>query len=52
MKKLMFQKELTLIKQRSQKNLCFVIFDIEKILVLRFSHMHVMDDMIYQWFMI
>ena len=30
MKELMFQKELTLIKQRSQKNLCFVIFGIFK----------------------
>ena len=30
MKELMFQKELTLIKQRNEKNLCFAIFGIFK----------------------
>ena len=38
----MFQKELTLIKQVNQKNICFVIIGIIKALTLNFSHIFVM----------
>ena len=37
LKKLMFQKELTLIKQVHQKNVCFVIIGILKMLDLKFE---------------
>ena len=48
MKELTFQTELTLINQTDQKNECFVIIGILKILVINFNHMHVIDAMIYQ----
>ena len=48
MKELMFQKELTLINQKSQKNVRFVIIGILKILVINFNHMFVVVVMIYE----
>ena len=44
-KNLMFQKELTLIKQVHQKNLCFVIIGILKMLDLNLNHMFVTNVM-------
>ena len=41
MKKLMFQKELMLIKQVCQKNVCFIIFGTFKMLDLNLNHMFV-----------
>ena len=46
-KKLMFQKELTLIKQVDQKNVCFVTIGILKMLYLSFNHMFVINVMMY-----
>ena len=48
MKELKFQKELTLINQRNENNVCFFIIGILNILVLNFNHTHVMGDMIYK----
>ena len=42
MKKLILQKELALIKQVHQKNECFVIIGILKILVISLNHKFVM----------
>ena len=42
MKKLILQKELALIKQVHQKNECFVIIGILKILVISLNHRFVM----------
>ena len=39
MKKLMFHKELTLIKQAYQKNVCFVVIGTLKMLDLNSNHM-------------
>ena len=39
MKALMFEKEPTLINQKNQKNVCFVIIGILKILVINLKHM-------------
>ena len=47
MKKLMFQKELTLIKHVYQKNVCFVIIDTLKMLDLNLNHMFVINVTIY-----
>ena len=47
MKKLMFEEELTLIKQVYQKNVCFVIIDTFKRLDLDLNHMFVINIMIY-----
>ena len=47
MKKLVFQEELTLIKQVYQKNVCFVIIDILKRLDLDLKHMLVINITIY-----
>ena len=46
-KELMFQKELMLIKQVCQKNVCFVIIGFLKMLDLNLKSMFVMDVMIY-----
>ena len=43
----MFQKELPLIKQGDQKNVCFVTIDILKMLDLNFKHMFVINVMMY-----
>ena len=48
MKRLMFQKELTLINQISQKNAWFVINGILKILVRNLNHMFVINVIVYQ----
>ena len=45
----MVQKELTLIKQVHQKNVCFVIIDILKMLDLNLNHMFVINVMMYCW---
>ena len=45
---LMFHKELTLIKEAHQKNVCSVIIDILKMLVINFNHMFVMVVMLCQ----
>ena len=45
---LMFQKELTLIKQVNQKNVCFIIIGTLKTLVKNFSHIFVMVAMLCQ----
>ena len=47
MKKMMFQKELALIKQLHQKNVCFVINDALKMLDLNLNHTFVMNATIY-----
>ena len=47
MKKLIFQKEVTLIKQLHQKNVCFVIIGISKILDLNFNQMFVINVIMY-----
>ena len=44
---LMFQKELTLIKQIHSKNICFVIIGIFKTLDLNLNHMFVINVMIF-----
>ena len=44
---LMFQKELTLIKQVHQKNVCFVIIGILKMLDLNLNHMFVINVMMF-----
>ena len=46
-KVLMFQKELTLISQMSQKSVSFLTTGISKRLVMNVSNMFVMDAMIY-----
>ena len=46
-KELMFQKELILIKQVHQKNVCFVIFSILKILVINLKQMFKIKVMMY-----
>ena len=43
----MFKKELTLIKQMHQKNVCSVIIGILKMLDLDLSHMFVINATIY-----
>ena len=43
MKQLIFQKELTFIKQMHQKNVCFVIIGIFKMLDLKLNHMFVIN---------
>ena len=48
-KKLKFQKKLTLIKQMHQKNVCFVITGILKMLDLNLYHMFVINTMMYLW---
>ena len=48
-KKLMFQKELMLIKQVCQKNVCFVIIGILKMLDLRLNHLFVTNVTMYWW---
>ena len=45
---LMLQKELTLIKQVHQKNICFVIIVVLKMLVINFNYMFVMVVILYQ----
>ena len=47
MKKLMFEKELTLVKQIHQKSACFVIIVILKILDLNLNHMFVINVIMY-----
>ena len=47
LKKLMFQKELTLIKQVHQKNVCFVIIGTLKMLDLNLNHMFVINVMMF-----
>ena len=46
-KVLIFQKELTLISQMSQKSVSFLITGISKTLVMNVSNMFMMDAMIY-----
>ena len=46
-KKLMFQKELTLIKQVHQKNVCFVIIGTLKMFDLNLNRMFVTNFMMY-----
>ena len=41
MKKVIFQKELTLIKQMCQKNVCFVIIGVLKMLDLSLNRMFI-----------
>ena len=43
----MFQKKLTLIKQAHQKNVCFVIIGVLKMLDLNLNCMFVINVMIY-----
>ena len=43
----MFQKELTLIKQANQKNVCFVIIGNLKTLDLNSNHMFVINVMMF-----
>ena len=45
---LMFKKELKLIKQEHQRNVCFAIIDVLKMLVVNFNHMFAMVVMLYQ----
>ena len=45
--RLMFQKKLMLIKKVCQKNVCFAIIGILKMLDLNLNHMFVIDVMIY-----
>ena len=47
MKKLMFQRELALIKQVHQKNVFFVIIGILKMLDLNLNHMFVINVMMF-----
>ena len=46
-KELTLQKELILIKQMHQKNVCFVVIGISKILVINLNQMFVINVMIY-----
>ena len=48
LKELVFQKELTLINQTSQKNIWHVIVGILNILIINLNHMSVINAMIYQ----
>ena len=48
-KKLMFQKELTLIKQVHQKNVCFVTIGILEMLDWNLNHMFVINVMMFIW---
>ena len=48
LKELVFQKELTLINQTSQKNIWHVIIGILNILIINLNHMSVINAMIYQ----
>ena len=48
-KKLIFQKELTLIKQVHQKNVCFVIIGILKVFDLNSNRMFVINVRMYWW---
>ena len=56
MKELMFQKKLTLTNQTNQKNLCFAIIGILRILVINLNHIFVMhawliiDGLWFKWF--
>ena len=43
----MFQKELILIKQVHQKNVCFVIIGMLKVLDLDLNHMFVINVMMF-----
>ena len=43
----MFQKELILIKQVHQKNVCFVIIGMLKVLGLDLNHMFVINVMMF-----
>ena len=43
----MFQNELTLTKQVHQKNVCFVIIGILKMLDLNFNHIFVINIMMF-----
>ena len=43
----MFQKELTLIKQVHQKNVCFVIIGTLKMFDLNLTHMFVINVVMY-----
>ena len=45
--KLIFQKELTLVKHEHQKNVCFVINGTLKMLNLNLNHMFVINIMMY-----
>ena len=47
MKELIFQKELTLIKQVHQKNVCFVIIGIFKMLIKNLKRMFVINVTMY-----
>ena len=47
--KLIFQKELTLVKHVHQKNVCFVINGTLKMLNLNLNHMFVINIMMYWW---
>ena len=46
-KKKIFQKELALIKQFYQNNVCFIIISISKVLNLNSSHMFVINVRMY-----
>ena len=48
LKELVFQKELTLMNQTSQKNIWHVIIGILNILIINLNHMSVINAMIYQ----
>ena len=48
LKELVFQKELTLVNQTSQKNIWHVIIGILNILIINLNHMSVINAMIYQ----
>ena len=50
--KLVFQKELTLIKQVHQKNLCFVIIGTLKIMDLNSNLMFLINITMYLWLLI
>ena len=49
---LMFQRERILMKQAHQKNVCFVIIDILKMLVKSLNRMFVMVVAMYWWLLI
>ena len=46
-KKIIFQKELALIKQFYQNNVCFIIISISKVLNLNSNHMFVINVRMY-----
>ena len=48
MKKLVFQKELTLLEKTHQKNVCFVIIGILKSLDLNLNRMFVVNVMMFR----